>query len=371
MSKQSDRATVLVFTAFIAFFCLINLLLPDKDFSPRENRYLQTLPSFSFRSLFQGTFTEEFEDYCSDQFAGRDRWISLKARLELLQGKQENNGVYLCADQRLMEAFSSPEQRELIRRRSLVEALADQAGIPVTLALVPSSAEIYPELLPKGAANDSQKAVIDLLCSSDHFQSADLISELSADRSEYIYYRTDHHWTSLGAYKGYLALGPALGYDPIPADPPEIVSDSFFGTAYSSSGFFWVRPDSMEILRRESPLITVHRYENAQERTVPMYDWEKLETKDKYRFFLGGNTPRLVVQTEQESLPSLLILRDSYADSLTPFLTEHFSSIHLLDLRYYRDSIAEYIQDHQIEQVLVLYSVSNFCTDTNLALMTR
>jgi hypothetical protein len=94
-----------------------------------------------------------------------------------------------------------------------------------------------------------------------------------------------------------------------------------------------------------------------------------LETKDKYRFFLGGNTPRIVIETGRSDLPRLMIIRDSYSDSLAPFLLDSFSEIHLIDLRYYRESIRSYVENNAIDEVLVLYSVDNFCTDTNFMLM--
>ena len=135
--------------------------LPDRDFSPLENRYLQTRPVFSFEKLFNGSFTSEYEAFCSDQFALRERWIELKAALELGQGKGENNGIFLCENEFLIEPFKAPSDGELSRRAKIVSMLAENAGIPVSLALIPSSAEIYDELLPVGAENDSQQQVID------------------------------------------------------------------------------------------------------------------------------------------------------------------------------------------------------------------
>ena len=152
---------------------------------------------------------------------------------------------------------------------------------------------------------------------------------------------------------------------------PEIVSEAFCGTAYSSSGFFWVTPDRMEILRPEPDGLTVERYDAGVPVPSSLYHREMLETKDKYRLFLGGNSPRIVLDTGKADLPSLLIIRDSYSDSFVPFLPEHFSRIHLLDLRYFRNSIQDYIREEGIDRVLVMYSVNNFCSDSNLMLMTQ
>ena len=373
MIKHKKYTVILLFCLFIAGFFLVNLLLPDNSFSQKENRYLQTMPHFSSRALFQGSFTRDFENYCADQFAGRDAWISLKARLELAQGKGENNGVFLCEGERLIEPFTAPAPAETERRTEIINALSEKAGVPVTLALIPTASEIYGDLLPLGAANDSQADVMDAVYSRFNGPAVDLLTPLREHAREDIFYRTDHHWTSQGAFLAYQALSETLGYEPMDRSScqPEIVSEDFCGTTYSASGFFWVTPDRMEILCPTPDELTVERYDSGEPVVSTLYHEEMLETKDKYRFFLGGNSPRIVLDSGKEDLPSLLILRDSYSDSLTPFLLHHFSRIHLLDLRYYRNSIQEYIQEEDIDQVLVLYSVGNFCTDSNLMLMTQ
>ncbi|MBD9282688.1 MAG: hypothetical protein EGQ67_06590, partial [Clostridiales bacterium] len=127
-----------------------------------------------------------------------------------------------------------------------------------------------------------------------------------------------------------------------------------------------IAPDKMETLTAAPENSSVTRYEtNGTEETLPLYNYDKLTIKDKYTFFLGGNIPRAVVDTGTENAPSLLILRDSYADSLVPFLTDAFSEIHLIDLRYYTGSVKEYIAENAIDRVLLLYSTDNFCSDSS------
>lgn len=373
MEKKTQFWIIFPFCLFIGAFSLASLLLPDKNFSPRENRYLQPRPDFSFSALFDGSYTRDYEKYCSDQFALRDLWIELKAALELGQGKRENNGVFLCEGERLIEPFTAPGENELIRRAALVETLSENLRVPVTLALIPSSAEIYGGLLPSGAANDSQRSVIGTVYDAIDVKCADILSALRNHSAEDVFYRTDHHWTSLGAYYAYAALGDTLGYTPVSLDSlfPQIVSESFCGTAYSSSGFFWVSPDRIETLVTASEALGVDRFESQVPVSASLYCEEMLDTKDQYRFFLGGNAPRVVIRTGRENAPSLLLIRDSFSDSLAPFLLSHFGEIHLLDLRYYRDSVSDYVKEHGIDQVCVIYSVTDFCTDANLALMTR
>ena len=372
MENKADRAISFLFAAFLALFFLLNLFASDRDFSPRENRFLQTFPDFSVSRLFDGQFTSEAEKYCADQFVWRDGWISLKARCELLLGKKENNGVFLCEGERLLQPFSSPEEAALERRISAVNIFTEKSGVPVTLALVPSSGEVYSELLPYGAKKDSQRDTIHNVYSAVTSRTADLLTPLSEHKGEYIFYRTDHHWTSLGAFYAYQTLSESLGYtaEEIGHYTRESVSEDFLGTSYSSSGFFWIAPDSMEAFVEEDPAVEVIKYDGIKTDASAMYVPEMLTTKDKYRFFLGGNAPRVVIDTGNEDLPSLLIIRDSFADSLVPFLTEHFYRIHLLDFRYYLDSPTEYIKENNIDRVLILYSVDDFCSE-NLTLLTR
>ena len=365
MKKTASWIQILVFLAFIGALLVLHLALPDRSLSGRES--LQTAPSFSFSALFSGKFTSQAESYVNDQFPFRDGWVSLKARSELVSGKAENNGVYLCEDETLIEPFEAT--------RSIttdpINALAEYIDAPVCFALIPTASEIWRDKLPEGTPNDSQKEVIERAYDAVSVETADVYSVLYAHRDEPIFYRTDHHWTTLGAYYGYAALAEALGYDPLPisAYSPAIVTEEFYGTAWSNSGFSWVRPDTITTYVSEGDAV-VESWNGAQASPASMYVPQKLDGIDKYAYFFGGNTPLLTVRTGNEG-PKLLILRDSFMDSLSPFLLPHFSEIHIMDLRYYKYSLQNYITEHEIDQVLVCYSVTNYVSDSNLFLMER
>lgn len=369
MNKCAKWVQTLLFLAFIGLFFLLNLFLPKREFSEQENRMLQTAPAFSFSSLFSGKFTSAFETYVTDQFAFRDRWTALKARAELASGKAENKGIYLCEGETLIEPYAAPKQADLDFSLDAVRALAEGSDVPVTFALIPSASEIWRDKLPYGAPNDSQRETIDHAYACAGTQTADVLGTLEAHKSEPIYYRTDHHWTTLGAYYGYTAVAKAMGVSPVPlSDYSEtVVSREFYGTAWSSSGFSWVAPDSISVYVPADG-VTVTNYPTGTAEPGSMYVEAFLEAKDKYKFFYGGNTPLLTIETEHTDAPSLLILRDSYADSLSPFLTAHFSKIHIIDLRYYKTSLRAYIDANDIDQILVCYNVKNFSEDGNIFL---
>ena len=374
MTKKAMWAEVLIFLVFIGGFFLANLIAPDRTFSEQENRNLQTMPSFTWERLFNKTFTTQFEDYASDQFVLRDEWITLKAAAELALGKKENNDVSYGSDQTLIEAFDAPEQSTLDTNMGYVNALvSNNPDTNVYLALIPEKSEIWSDRLPNLTPNDSEAELIEYCYGLSNATNVDMLSVMREHADEYIYYRTDHHWTSLGAYYGFTALGKAMGIDVPSLDSytdRHTVSDSFYGTTWSSSGFSWVAPDSMEVFVNEPEGLQITSYPSGSPVEGQLYDESRLEVKDKYSMFMGGNCPLHQITTGNEG-PSLLILRDSYTDSLIPFLLEDFSEIHVIDLRYYRMSISDYIAEHDFDNVLVAYSVSTFASDTNLFLMGR
>ncbi len=372
MNKKALWAEALIFLAFIGAFFILNLVLPDRQFSEQENRYLQMRPEFSFKSLFSGDYTSKFETYTTDQFTFRDEWITLKAASELALGKQENNDVHLCENGTLIEGFKRPENSVLDSNMSALNTLVGNTDAKVYFALIPDKSDLYSSLLPKNAPNDSEKEVIDYCYGQSNATNVDIYSALSAHTDEYIFYRTDHHWTSLGAYYGLSALAESIGL-PCPAldsyTDRHVVSEEFYGTTWSSSGFSWVDPDTMEIFVNAPESLKVTSYPQGSPVEGKLYDFSFLEKKDKYSMFMGGNCPMHVIETGNEDKPSLLILRDSYTDSLIPFLLDDFSEIHVLDLRYYRASLKAYIEQNDFDNVLVCYSVSNFCSDLNIFLL--
>jgi hypothetical protein len=362
----------LVFLIFIGFFFILNIVTPDKKFSQQENRTLQTAPEFSFSALRSGKFTSTYETYVTDQFALRDKWISLKAGSELASGKDANNGIYMCRDETLIEGFEEPDYDDVDFSLDAINTLGENFEGNVYFALIPSASEIWSAMLPEGTPNYSQAEVISHAYDYVNVNTIDIYSALKEHEQESIFYRTDHHWTTLGAYYGYTAVVKAMGMEPVSLDEyaPTVVTDSFYGTTYSSSGFSWVKPDSITTYVQQGD-VKITNYPDGSPTEGELYDADYLELKDKYSYFYGGNTPLLEIDTGTSDDPSLLIVRDSYMDSLSPFLFSHFSSISIIDLRYYKASLKSYIEANGFDDVLVCYSVPNFVTDKNIFLAGR
>ena len=372
MSKKYSIFITGLFCAFIGGICLVSLLLPKKEFSELENRYLEKTPELSLSTLADGTFMEQAENYTADHIVGRDFWVSLKSWSERFTGKQENNGVYLADDDALINRVDEPKPGKLDKDMASLDKLVNNVSVPVYLGLIPSAAQTWHDKLPAGAPTADEAAIIKDLYGSTSAHTIDMVSPLAAHKDEAIYYRTDHHWTSLGAFYGANAIFQALGMEPLDLNDYKktTVSEDFNGTIFSTSGVRWVRPDSIDTYVSGEG-VKVTNYFTGKPTEGTLYWPEKLEQKDKYTYFLGGNQPLCVLETEHTDAPKVLVIRDSYSDSLAPFLTERFSEIHLYDLRYNMQSIQQYVADNDIDSVIVLYSFQNFATDGNLFLLGR
>ena len=355
-----------LFCLFIGGMFLGSLILPDREFSQLENRNLEQAPEVSLENITTGKFMEDAEDYVNDQIIGRDFWVALKAWSERLSGKQENNGVYFAKENTLISRVDTPEQSTLDTNAGYVNALVDNVDVPVYFGIIPSAAEIWSDRLPEGAPTADEKAIIDRLYSAAQTHTVDLYSALAQHKDEDLYYRTDHHWTSLGAYYGYTALMDAMGLEAAPLDESQkvTVSEDFYGTLFSSSGVRWLPPDHIDRYISDEG-VTVTAYPNGTPEPGSLYVDSYLEVKDKYSSFLGGNKPLCVIETEHTGAPKVLVIRDSYADSLAPFLTQNFSEIHLFDPRYNLNSVQEYAAQNEIDSIVVLYSISNFTAKDN------
>ena len=373
MSSKFNRFLTGLFCLFLGGMLVLTLVLPDADFSPLENRYLQQPPKLSLSTLQNGKFMADAEDYAADHVPARDFWVALKAWCERLSGKQENNGVYFAAGSTLINHLSAPDMEELAEKLSYVNALSDNVDVPVYFGIIPTSAGVWRDRLPAGAPTADEAAVIGQLntgVSADGI--VDVLGQLTAHAGEDVYYRTDHHWTSLGAYYGYCAVMQAIGLEPVSLSDyqPTNLSNAFYGTIFSSSGVRWVAPDTIHAYVPEEN-ITVTNYFNGTPTQGELYMDKYLSEKDKYSCFLGGNQPLCVLSGGNADGEKVLVIRDSYSDAMAPFLAESFAEVHLYDLRYNRMSVKDYVEEHGIDRVVVLYNLSNFITDGNLFLLAR
>ena len=359
MKKTMQIVTAVLFCLFIGLFGVLHIVLPDREFSPTENRTLAALPVFSWETLVDGSYTADLEKYLADQFPLRDDWMGVKARYEWLLGKREFHDVFLCGDT-LISNIKDTSRAEA--NLACIEKLLGKTDKPVYLGLIPTAAETWKDKLPAGAPVFDQQAY---LAKAKELGAiwVDMAGVLTEHADEQVYYRTDHHWTSLGAYYGYTAFLEAAGLD-IPAlGEGKTVADDFYGTLYSTSGIHWLQPDTIEYYVFDDA-ITV---ENGLTGEIGgLYVESKLQEKDKYSSFLGGNNPLYIVRNPNAATDrKLLVVRDSYSDSLAPFLSQTYSEIHLVDLRYFRTSGAMYAKMAGVDEIFLCYSIDNFVKDVD------
>ncbi len=371
MSKLNDKISVILFGGIMVFGLASTLLIPDKEFSEIENRTLAQKPKFTLENFLSGNLDDETEKYLSDQFVLRDSCVTLKSSTEALLGKKEFNGCYL-ADDKLLERMDEPTEQFNINIQA-VNDLSNSLNIPLSLALVPTATDIYKDTLPNGAPTANQQKLLSFI-SQNLNADIDMINISSAmheHKNEYIYYRTDHHWTSLGAYYGAKALLQSMGYQIAPLEYFNIktVTEDFNGTLYSSSGVRSVTPDSIDIYVEQGKT-KVESWRNGSPEQSSLYDFSYLDKKDKYSMFLGGNQPLAILRTGNDG-GKLLLIRDSYADSLVPFLIPYFSEIHMFDARYFKQPLSTYVNSQNIDHAVMLFSLKNFLTDTNLTMVCK
>lgn len=352
-----------------------SIILPDTGFSEKENRVLASRPALKLDQIISGGYEKQFETYENDQFPLRDMWITLKATTDRLMGKVEENGVYLGKNGYLMEGFNAPPQTQYDATVNAMTAFAQKHSDLKQYALIaPNSVNILKSKLPAFAPADDQNPWIDNL--KDSLTSAgvtfiDIRDTFTDHKTEDLYYHTDHHWTTLGAYYAYLQAAAVMGidtssdsYDKAP------VSQTFKGTLSAKSGFRSSETDEIDVFlpNGDNTLSSVVNYVEEQKKSASFYDTSKLNTRDKYALFFGGNHAQIKISTPTESNNTLLVLKDSYANSFVPFLAQHYRKIIMIDPRYYYGDLEQLLQVENVQEVLYLYNANTFFADTSLEL---
>lgn len=369
-----NKIVTLFFLCFIVSMGILHIATEDKAFSEHENRVLASFPKFSAKRLFSGKFTDAFETYVTDQFFGKDVWVGIKAKAEQTLGKQENNGVYFGDNGYLLESYEWTDE-QIAKNIAYINHFSEQlADINMYMLLAPNAVAIYPEFLPRFALSDNQTDALDSINMSlnDVIHFIDVYDRLMTRKNEPIYFRTDHHWTMRGAYYAYVEAAKQMDLTPLTEDAFDIqkVSHDFYGTHYSKANDFVIKPDDIEYYKPKTDH-PVEVFYDQEDVAHDLVTWDALNTKDQYSFFLDGNHRIVKIYTEHDNGKKLAVLKDSYAHALIPFLTHHYEEIHVLDLRYFHDSVTDYIKKQDISDALLLYNLATFSNDTNLIWLKR
>ena len=374
--KRKARIANLIGKIFIILLFLvmiINVIVPDREESELENRALEQRPRFNLTTILSGDFMEQWEKYLSDQFAGRDTWRSLKVSLDRLGGARKENDIYIGKAGQLMEDIEVPDDGRLDANLTAIRDFAETyEDIPVTMMLVPDAACILNDSLPAFARVEDQRQMFSMAERKlgDTVNWVDTVSILNNHKSEKLYYKTDHHWTTQGAFYVFQDAAETLGIEGDVSDDfvSYTVTDSFNGVLAASSG---VGLDEMEQIDIYAPTggddDVVVNYVDEGRKTTSLYDSSKLETRDKYGVFLGGNTSVVDIRTVSTSQKRLLVVKDSFADCFIPFLAPYYREIVVVDPRYYSGTMQDIMDSYRITDALILYSGNTFFTDNNIS----
>ena len=383
MDKHAKhRAPILrypVLAAFSLFFVglfVLDIITPDRAYSELENTTLSQRPALSaFTADGLNKYFTAYTKYVKDQVVGRDSWVGLQSTVETKVMQKTQNGGILLGKEHMMfprtYGLVSSETRTLPKNTAALEALCQRYPGKVNVMLVPAASAIYPENVPAGAPLLDEDSYLDSL--SEAVQAAggrfvDVRQTLSEHKDEYLYYRTDHHWTTLGAYYAYQQLCDALRLTPFDLSAhTALTAENFYGTHYSKARTPDALPDTITYYDLPNAL-TIYNVtgpgQPADGETTGLYDLDKLDVYDKYAMFLHGNNG--LSRVKGDGMGRVLVIKDSYANCFVPYLTANYADIDVVDLRNYNYGLDKLVADNDYDQLLVLYSFDSFKSDPYL-----
>ncbi len=405
MKKIFQYPMAILFSVFVMSVFLIDVCNKDKERSEFENTSLAQKPSFSWTAFSDGTFGNNYVKYINEQFLGRDQWITLKATADMALGRTEGHGVVYGKDHQLLEKLqvveSKPsnsgtnvvEERNLKRSVDIMKSFLQMYDQEITFSLVPNAYAVLEDKVPYAfpgidQEEETQRIYQELSQTDEQLTTIDFTEVLKEYQDEYIYYRTDHHWTTLGAYYAYTEYCREKGLTPVELSELEKheVSD-FYGTFYSkakrpgqpSDTITWydVPIDDFSFTanllqdKELSQLGEVVEQDGEELLSVDtLMDERKFQTRDKYAAFTWGN-PGYAKITSSHNLnhtegktSRLLIIKDSYANSMIPYLTYNYDEIVVVDLRYLSKSVKDLMQQ-DFDDIFVMYNFSTFLTENS------
>lgn len=367
--KLHGGMTIALLGLILLVLAIADLVAGDRLFSETENRILAQRPEWSLENVLSGDYEKAYESYVTDQFVRRDTWVMMKTRMDILFQKKLINGVYLAEDGYLIQQHLPEDYpQELVDQRlDQLETLIERYP-QAKVMLVPTADNILTDKLPAFAVYyDQSRLLAQVEDRIGEERVIDVFPILTEHKEEQIYYKTDHHWTTLGAYYGYLQWTEAVGYWPRSFDPKDLVtvSDSFLGTLHSRINLP-MESDAIQIFPRTTSrkVEIIYDYEKEAD---SFYESSYLETKNQYGYFLDDNHGIVEITTGYSAGgKELFLIKDSYANTIIPLLAPHYEKIYVLDLRYYNGSLFDLMDQyvtHNKVSVLVLYNCIHFLED--------
>lgn len=365
------KPSTLFFFLFVGALCLLFAVMPGRDFSVKEKRYLTVFPELSAAGVVEGKVQSGLEDWFADHFPLRDFWVGLDAYGKLFEGRNAQQEVYLAGDGYLIHAPRGGGTEQFVKNLTRFDGFADKTGLPASVIAVPSPGEVNRERLPAGHGDYRNDALYELAAGT--LKTAVLVDpreELrAANEQRPVYYRTDHHLTAFGCSRVYQNWRECQGLPCLPETAyGKTVYDGFYGTNWSASGLWLTAPDTIELWDSGAP-VTVTIEDGGTEPVVSdsLFFPAHLDEPDKYAVYLDGNHALTTIENPGAAGGTLLVIKDSYAHGFAPFLAADYRTVYLLDLRFYRGSVSGFAEEHGVDALLFLYGIDTLLTDSNSA----
>lgn len=373
IKQIKEYPLIIIFFSIIFIIFIIDIFTPQNEYSNIENRFLQEKPEFSFEDFIKNKFVTKYELYINDQFVFRDKWISTKSRMEHYFGKLENNNIVYGSDGYMFDKVQSIDKNQLEKNITSLNKFCNRyKDLNITVGLIPNSYEVLKDKLPWGLELYNQTDLIDKVYRDvldNRAKTLDILNIMKQNKDKYIYYKTDHHWTTLGAYYAYDEYIKSMNEYPVDIDKLKKQEVNYFiGTYFSKSKKYNTNFDVINYydIDIDGVYINDKKYKS-------MYDLDKFKQRDKYGAFIRGNNDLTVIKNKTNSNVNktnskrILLIKDSFGNSFAPFLTFNYDEVYIVDLRYNTERLSSIIKDTSFDNILILYSVNNFINDVNFS----
>ncbi len=404
MNKNNhlSKFNIIIFITLIFLITVLNILTPkNKTISEVENRSLAQKPVFSMNNVVSGQYSRDFESFFKDHFFNREKLVKVSKELTSLKGiKREQevflvdfdgqnvggnnsektddknsegttNGNLLILNDKVMELYKFNEEKSKLYA-NMINTVSSKLGEDVKIysMLAPVQIEFLTNNKYK-KLSDSQYDAIQFVNNnlSKNIIKVDAYSPIKEHIDEYVYYRTDHHWTSLGAFYGYTGFAKVAGLEVVPLENyKKGEAPGFLGHLSTVNPSETVNNNPDNVIYYKPPVkseMKVFYYDNdtGEKKTYAgeVINKTYVDSDQKYGIFIGGDFPLGVIKTNAKTDKKIMVIKDSYGNAFIPFLTPHYSEIYVVDPRHYKESIVDLIRENNIDEVLFL----NYILTTN------
>lgn len=369
----STKIFIAVFLVFLSVMGYLYYALPAKEYSSAEKRVLAQVPEISVKRVLNGSFSKDFEEFLADQTPFRSFYVGVNSYFELLKGNNGTNGIYLGKEGMLIEKPVENSDRLDINIKR-INSFAKEVSPKIYVISAPQKGWVYDNLLPKNHLEYKDKEYTNTLKTEldKSITYIDLSDILKANREKnLLYFNTDHHWNSEGAFLGYKKICSVIGIEEPSEKDYNItkLKDKFYGTSYSKSGYFLTKSDYVNVWKSKenegNAKVTIDH------KDITVHDsmfFDELENEEnKYIVFLNGDSSVTNIETEAKG-GTLMVIKDSFANVVIPFFADNYSKIVVVDLRYYKQNLSDLIAEQDIDEIMFMYRIENYCTSRDIIL---